>query len=123
MIILIPLGGLGIRFKNMGYKEPKALIQVFGKPILYYLLDNLNLKNIDFIYIPYNKEYSHFRFEDKLIKDYPNIQFKFLEINKNTDGAAETINIALKKIKHPDCPILCLDGDNFYSTDIIQLWI
>ena len=57
MFIIIPLGGTGERFKKEGYNIPKALIKIFNKPILYYLLDNLQLKNIDFIYIPYNKEY------------------------------------------------------------------
>lgn len=122
MIILIPLGGLGVRFKNLGYKEPKALIPIFGKPILYYLLDNLNLKNVDFVYIPYNLEYSYYRLEDKLTHDYPHIHFKFLKLEKNTEGAAETINIALKQLNINDTPILCLDGDNFYSIDIIKLW-
>ena len=39
MILLIPIGGCGKRFKSNGYKKPKALINIFGKPILYYLLD------------------------------------------------------------------------------------
>lgn len=56
MIILIPLGGTGERFKNNGYSLPKALIKVFGKPILYYLLDCLNYTDIDYVYIPYNPE-------------------------------------------------------------------
>jgi len=122
MIVLIPLGGVGERFKKNNYTKPKALINVFGKPILYYLLNNLNLNNIDFVYIPYNKEYSNYRFEDLLIKDYPTINFKFLKLDRNTDGAAETINIALKKLDIIDQPILCLDGDNFYTTDVIKLW-
>ena len=50
MIIIIPLGGTGQRFKMNGYKEPKALIKVFGKPILYYLLDNLNVGSNDIVY-------------------------------------------------------------------------
>ena len=41
MIIIIPLGGTGQRFKENGYKLPKALIEVNGVPILYYLLINL----------------------------------------------------------------------------------
>lgn len=122
MIILIPLGGTGERFKQNGYKKPKSLINVYGKPIFYYLLDNLNLNNIDFICIPYNKEYQNFDFEDKIIKDYPNIKFKFIKLNRNTEGAAETINIALKTLDCNDKPIICLDGDNFYSIDIIDLW-
>jgi NDP-sugar pyrophosphorylase family protein len=49
MIIIIPIGGIGQRFKDNGYKKPKALINIFGKSILSYLLDNLNLEKIDYI--------------------------------------------------------------------------
>src|SRR3990167_10267793 len=124
MIILIPLGGTGERFKNNNYKLPKALIKIFGKPIIYYLLDCLDTTNVKFVYIPYNQEYAKYRFEDKLINDYPNISFKFLQLKKNTDGAAHNINIALNELKIDleDCPILCLDCDNFYTTNIIKLW-
>ncbi len=121
-IIIIPLGGVGERFKKSGYKTPKALIKIFGKPILYYLLDNLNLQDIDFICIPYNNEYSLYNFEETLIHHYPNIKFKFIKLQHNTEGAAETINIALKNIGDIDKQVLCLDGDNFYTTDIIKLW-
>ena len=57
MIVIIPLGGIGSRFKENGYKEPKALIKIFGKPIIFYLLDCINTNTINFIYIPYNKNY------------------------------------------------------------------
>ena len=64
MFILIPIGGIGTRFKNNGYSQPKALINVLGKPIVFWLLDNLTLSNnIDFIFIPYNKEYSKYNFD------------------------------------------------------------
>lgn len=122
MDILIPIGGLGTRFKKNGYLKPKALINVFGKSIINYLIDSLNTNLIDNIIIPYNKEYSKFRFEDKLKKDYPEINFIFIKLEKNTDGAAETINIALKKILYEDKPILCLDSDNFYTIDIVKIW-
>ena len=84
MIIIIPIGGIGQRFKENGYKKPKALINIYGKPIISYLLDNLNTDNIDYIFIPYNKEYKNYRFEDFLIKNYPNIKFKFLCLENNT---------------------------------------
>ena len=47
MFIIIPLGGKGERFKKEKYEKPKALIPIFEKPILYYLLDNLDLKMIN----------------------------------------------------------------------------
>ena len=45
MIILIPIGGVGKRFKEKGYELPKSLINVCGKSIIFHLLDNLNIKS------------------------------------------------------------------------------
>ena len=50
MIIIIPLGGTGTRFKDMEYKQPKALINVFGKPILFWLIESLRIKTNTTIY-------------------------------------------------------------------------
>jgi len=124
MLVLIPLGGIGVRFKQHGYSQPKAFVRVKGKPILYYLLDCISQSSIhiDTIFIPYNKEYSHYNIEDKLKRDYPQLNFQFLKLIKDTDGAAETINCALKTVQLDDKPILCLDADNFYSVDVVSLW-
>ena len=35
MNILIPLGGLGQRFKDVGYELPKPLIKALGKEIIF----------------------------------------------------------------------------------------
>ena len=123
MIIIIPIGGIGKRFKENNCKTPKALINIYEKPIISYLLDNLNTDNIDYIFIPYNKEYKKYRFEDFLIKNYPNINFKFFCLENNTRGAAETINIGINNLNEKrDIPVLCLDSDNFYTCDIISQW-
>ena len=120
-MILIPLGGIGKRFKDNNYRKPKALINVLGDPIIFHLLDNLKLTN-ELVYIVYNNEYKKYRFEDLLKKKYPKINFLFLSLDNNTKGAAETINIALKNLNMADEPVLCLDGDNFYKCDVIKLW-
>lgn len=123
MIIIIPIGGIGKRFKEKCYKKPKALINIYGKPIISYLLDNINTNTIDYIFIPYNLEYKKFRFEDFLIKKYPQINFKFFCLENNTRGAAETINIGINNLnEEKDIPVLCLDSDNFYTCDIISQW-
>ena len=122
MIVIIPLGGIGDRFKKNSYTKPKALINVLGKPIIFYLLENLNLNIIDFVYIPYNKEYCHHRFEDLLKKNFPNVNFKFLKLENNTEGALHTLLISLELLNIEDCPVLSLDGDNFYNIDIISKW-
>ena len=122
MIILIPLGGLGTRFSNLGYNLPKPLINVMGKPIIFWLIDNLNIKENTLIYIPYNYSLKKYRFEEQVKKRYPEHNFKFFLLNENTRGAAETINISLNKLNQEDDSILCLDGDNFYTSDVIKGW-
>ena len=122
MLIVIPLGGIGSRFKKNGYNKPKALIKVFGKPILFWLIESLSINKDTIIYIPYNKEYVNYRFENLICKTFPSINFKFLILQNNTRGAAETLNIALKNLSLKDQPIISLDSDNFYLTDIINLW-
>jgi len=126
MIILIPLGGKGIRFKNNNYNKPKALIEIENKEIIYWLLDNIKINNIDFIYIPYlYSEYLDYNFEELLINRYPNFKFKFLKLHYDTLGASHTIKIALNQLileEIMDCPIISIDADNFYTTDIIEKW-
>ena len=124
MIVIIPIGGSGERFKKNNYKLPKCMINIFGKPILHYLIDSLNLEKINMVCIPYNIEYEKYRFEDTLTHKYPNINFRFLKLEKNTRGAAETLNFMTKFLenKYDTSSVLCLDSDNFYTEDIISLW-
>ena len=99
MIILIPLGGTGKRFKKEGYILPKALIKVNGKEIIFHLIDNLKISNkISYIYIPYNIEYENYDFENLLKNRYPNYKFKFMILEQQTRGAAETIYKALQNL-------------------------
>jgi len=137
--IIIPLGGLGNRFKKENYKNPKALISVHDKCIIYWLLDNMKISNNYTVLIPYNnREYEKFDLENKLQTRYPNIKFKFFSIEKNTRGAVETINICLqnfsmemsiypilgppKALEEKDGPVICIDSDNFYLQNIIEEW-
>lgn len=50
MQIIIPMSGLGTRFKEKGYKDIKPLIQVNGKPIIEYVINLFPGEN-DFLFI------------------------------------------------------------------------
>ena len=63
MIVVIPLGGVGKRFSDLGYTDPKPLIKVLGKEIIFWVLDNLNIKKRDKLYIVYNNQLEKFGFE------------------------------------------------------------
>jgi len=137
--IIIPLGGLGNRYKKENYINPKALITTNNKCIIYWLLDNIKISNNYTILIPYNeKEYESLDLETKLQTRYPNIKFKFFPLKNNTRGAVETISICLQKfsmekiiypilgpskaLEEQDGPVICIDSDNFYLQNIIEEW-
>jgi HAD superfamily hydrolase (TIGR01509 family) len=112
MIIIIPIDSI-----------PNIFINILDKNILSYLLDNLNLKEIDYIYIPYHIEYKKYNLEEILKKHYLHISFKFYCIENNTRSIVELINIGLKNLDESrDIPIICLDSYNFYLCDIISEW-
>lgn len=124
-IIIIPIGGIGERFQNAGYKLPKPLINVAGKPIVHWLIESLDLTNINMIYIPYNKHLKKYRFEDNLIHCFPHIKFKFMCLEHATNGAAETVKNILEYYNLQlvdDTQVACIDSDIFFTTNVLKMW-
>lgn len=121
MNIIIPLGGKGERFKQEGYLEPKPLIKVLDKEILFHVLDNLNFDNNDKIFIIYNNELDEYNFDKILLNKYPFI--KLIKLNKQTKGASETISIGIDYIINNfeyNIKTILIDGDTFYTENIIN---
>jgi capsule biosynthesis phosphatase len=122
MNIIIPLGGLGERFKKDGYINPKPLINIFGKQMIFHVIDNISLKEEDNLIIIYNIELNNYDFNNILKHRYKNIIL--IELNKQTEGAAETIlyglnNCDRKILKNKT---LLFDCDTFYHIDILQIF-
>jgi capsule biosynthesis phosphatase len=122
MNIIIPLGGLGQRFKEDGYTKPKPLINIFGKEMIFHLLDNLKLKENDNLFIIYNTDLNKYSFNVILKNKYKNINL--IELNKQTEGAAETILFGLNNISNELLNNKCilLDCDTFYYIDILDIY-
>lgn len=120
MIIVIPLGGIGKRFSEMGYTDPKPLIKVLGKEIILYLIENLKIKKKDKIYIVYNKNLEKFSFERQLSKF---VGINFLKLNRQTSGPVETIYKITRILEKNEKKnsLLILDGDTFYKKNIVKM--
>lgn len=114
MNVVIPLCGKGERFAKKGFKETKALIKVLGKEIIRYVIDSLKLSSEDKLYIIIND-----RIEATGITKHLQ-DATIINIHKETSGAAETILCGLEAHRLSGS-ILLVDGDNFYSSDIISL--
>jgi len=121
MNIIIPLGGKGERFRKEGYTDPKPLIKVLGKEILFHVIDNLNICENDKIFIIYNIELDNDNFSDIITTKYPEI--KLIKLMNDTKGAAETVYIGLSEIIKNysyDKKTLLIDGDTFYTSNIVD---
>lgn len=119
MNIIIPLGGLGSRFLETGYRLPKPLINLLLKPILFWLLDCLSLEDEDRVIIVCNKRLKQYRFKELIHKKYKNIAVIYL--CSDTRGAAETVLHGLS-VANLEKPTILLDGDTFYNIDILNLY-
>jgi len=119
MNILIPIGGLGSRFLETGYTLPKPLINLLLKPIVFWLLDCLNLAPEDRVVIICNKRLRQYRFKELVNKTYKNVDVVYLD--RDTRGAAETVLCGLPEIDLSK-PVILLDGDTFYTVDILNLY-
>jgi len=122
MNIILPLGGLGSRFKKEGYTLPKPLIKILGKEMILYVIDNLKLAENDIIHIIYNPELDKYGFNELINMSKQKINC--IKLNKQTEGASETILIGLNTLDENllNRKCLLLDCDTFYTIDIISLY-
>jgi beta-phosphoglucomutase-like phosphatase (HAD superfamily)/molybdopterin-guanine dinucleotide biosynthesis protein A len=121
MNIIIPLGGKGKRFKDKNFLVSKPLIKIFDKEMIFYVLDNLKIQKNDKIFIIYYNLHTH-NFQNLILSKYPEINF--IELNKQTSGAAETIYYGLKEILNMTLNKKCvlLDCDTFYTDDVLNIY-
>lgn len=94
-ITLIPLAGHGSRFAIAGYKDPKPLIEVSGKPMIVQAANSLpNSQN--HIFVTLQEHINNYPLEKVLKNEFPNS--KIIVINEVTEGQAITCGLGLKNI-------------------------
>jgi len=121
MNIIIPIGGIGQRFKDEGYDLPKPLISALGKPMIYHVIGSLYLEPTDTVHIVYHNHLKEFNFETLIKFYFPKINIKFVSLDYLTKGAAETVLRGLETFTEDELNdnVLLLDCDTFYNDDIV----
>lgn len=107
--VVIPMAGAGSRFANAGYKNPKPLIDVDGKPMIQVVVDNLNVE-ANFIFICQREHYDRFNLETVLNLIAPGC--KIVLTDGMTEGAACTTLLAKEFIDNEN-PLLFANSDQF----------
>lgn len=116
--ILIPMAGIGKRFQEAGYKDPKPFIPVGNTTMIEAVINNL---------IPSSPLLSDFRFiivtQESFFETYHQILFwieklyknvKFITIDRVTDGPAETC-LAAKELINNNDPLLIANCDQIVN--------
>jgi len=126
MNIIIPIGGIGQRFKDDGYLLSKPLIRFLGKPMIFWILDKIEATDQDHIYLVYHKELKKYNFKDIVIDHYQTVSGKanlhFIELFYQTEGAVETLLLALKSLEDKNKKVVSLDCDTFYRRDVVNIY-
>ncbi|KID80939.1 protein phosphatase 2A A subunit (ISS) [Metarhizium guizhouense ARSEF 977] len=122
--VVIPIGGNGTRFSKQGYRYPKPLINMVGRPMLLWIIDHLSLRPCDTLWVAINKEIDdNFQVRQLLAKSYAKIDIQVLRLLHQTKGAAETLYITTQgmQAEHLQRRTISLDCDTIYWTDVLQL--
>jgi len=114
--IVVPMAGRGSRFANAGFVNPKPLIDVYGHPMIEYVVKNITPGcEHKFIFVCQEEHLEKFNLEVELRKMAPNCEI--ISIDHITEGAACTVLLAEKYIDNNDA-LMIANSDQFVNTDI-----
>ncbi len=107
------MAGDGSRFSRAGFEKPKSLIDIYGKPMIYWAVQSLAIDGkYTFITRKYDNEDYNKELEDTLrsVTVNPNI----IQIDELTDGAATTVSLAASLLEMNQ-PLLVTDCDRLFT--------
>lgn len=114
--IVIPMAGRGSRFADAGYKVPKPLIDVNGKPMIEVVTDNIRPTcDHRFIYICQAEHLVKYDLEKELKRMAGDLVI--ITIDHITEGAACTVLLAEKYIDNDD-EMMIANSDQYVDTVI-----
>lgn len=119
MTFIIPMAGLGSRFKKDGYTLPKYMIEVNGKTLFEYSLDSLPLKIADKIIFICLEEHELFGVSDFINSKIKHHNIIIKKIKKVTRGQAETVYLS-KDIVDMNDEILIYNIDTSFSSKNLE---
>ena len=115
--VIMPIGGIGERFKILDKKIEKPLIRINNIPLfliaLYSLRDIKNIKEI--VIITRKKIFFEIKKECKKRIFLKNKVFKFICLSKKTKSPIHTILRSKKKINFSN-KLICIDNDLYFKS-------
>ena len=113
MKAIIPVAGAGTQLRPLTYTQPKPLIPVAGKPIISYILDNLQKAGVEeFVFVI---GYLGEKIKDYVEYNYPNLKKEFVTQDQRF-GTGHAIHTAKELLKGTD-DLFIYFGDTLVEMD------
>jgi dTDP-glucose pyrophosphorylase len=114
--LVIPMAGLGSRFAEAGYRDPKPLIQMHGVPMIRLIIDNLRpAQPHRFIFIGQAAHVQAYGLEAALQRWAPGCEI--VQLDGVTEGAACTVLHAADVIDNEQ-PLMIANSDQYLAMRI-----
>ena len=114
--LIMPMGGAGSRFFKNGFIIPKPLIEISGKPFLYWATRSIekyvDLADITFVVL--NQHINEFNIDKVILNLFPDAKIEAVDFEEVKSGPVMTCLAGIKNIKD-DQPILFNDCDHMFS--------
>ena len=112
MQVVIPMAGLGKRFKDSGYVSPKPLLDLDGVTMIERVLDNVMSQDVLTLILIMSEET---QIETKFLEEkYPWSKIHRIVLSQITNGPATTVSTA-ENLLDPTEPLLIANSDQILA--------
>jgi len=114
MVAIIPVAGAGTRLRPHTYTQPKSLIPIAGKPIIGYIVDQLQEAGIaDFVFVI---GYLGDKIREYIDTAYPDVRKSYV-VQQMREGLGHAIWLTNQVIS-PDEDVIIVLGDTIMDIDL-----
>lgn len=112
------MAGEGSRFRKAGFEKPKPFIDVAGKPMIKWVIENLQVPGAYFTLIARQE---HLEAEKDLVRQLEQeFPLRFISVNQLTEGTACTVLFARQYINN-DTPLLIANSDQWVEFSLADM--
>ena len=121
--VLLPMGGLeSNEFTEAGYRVPKPMVPIVGRPMIFWLIDNLALEDGDHVWMGLQRSVeAKFAIEREVRREYPSLELHVVLIDFETRGVTETLFCILNAMdeRSRERRTISLDSDTVWFCDVL----
>lgn len=113
--LIMPMGGAGSRFFKNGFVVPKPLIEISGKPFLYWAARSVadGLESVDLTFVVLQKHIDEFGIDKVILKHFPDACIVAVTDGEVHSGPVMTCLAGIRNI-HDSFPVMFNDCDHMF---------